>query len=56
MDKSMTLELNNEWQLQNIQEALSDADIAGRDQFVDNDTVISWMESWGTSNESHPPL
>ena len=47
---------NNEWQVQEIEEAVAEADTASSDQFVDNDTIMAWMETWGTSHESQPPL
>ena len=47
---------NNEWQVQEIKEAVSEADTASPDQFVDNETVMAWMETWGTDHESKPPL
>jgi len=47
---------NNEWQVQEIKEAVAEADIASPDQFIDNDTVMAWMETWGTANEGQPPL
>lgn len=47
---------NNEWQVQAIKAALTEADSASPDQFVDNDSVMAWMETWGTENESQPPL
>jgi len=47
---------NNEWQVQEIKETLAEADAAGPDQFVDNETVMAWMETWGTKHESDPPL
>ncbi len=47
---------NNEWQVLQIKAALSEADSAGPEQFVDNDTVMAWMETWGTQHESDPPL
>ena len=47
---------NNEWQVLEIKEALTETDAAGPDQFVDNDTVMAWMETWGTKHESDPPL
>ncbi len=47
---------NNEWQVLEIKEALVEADAAGPGQFVDNDTVMAWMETWGTKYESDPPL
>ena len=53
--KSLFLE-NNEWQVQEIEEAVAEADTASPGQFVDNDTVMAWMETWGTSHESQPPL
>ncbi|MCK4675623.1 MAG: CopG family ribbon-helix-helix protein [Gammaproteobacteria bacterium] len=47
---------NNEWQVREIKEAVAEADTASPDQFVDNDTVMAWMETWGTDDESQPPL
>lgn len=47
---------NNEWQVLEIKDALTKADAARPDQFVDHDTVIAWMETWGTRHESDPPL
>ena len=47
---------NNEWQVLEIKEALAEADTAGPDQFVDNDTVMAWMETWGTDHERNSPL
>jgi len=47
---------NNEWQVQEIKEAVAEADTASPDQFIDNDTVMAWMETWGTSREAKPPL
>jgi len=47
---------SNEWQVQEIKEAVAEADIASPDEFVDNDTVMAWMETWGTEHESKPPL
>ena len=47
---------NNEWQVQEIKEAVAEADTASPDQFVDNETVMAWMETWGTEHESKPPL
>jgi hypothetical protein len=39
-----------------IKQAVAEADASGPDQFVDNDTVMAWMESWGTDHERKPPL
>jgi len=47
---------NNEWQVQEIKEAVAEADTASPGQFVDNETVMAWMETWGTDHESKPPL
>ena len=47
---------NNEWQVQQIKEAMAEADTASPDQFVDNDTVMAWMDTWGTDNEKQPPI
>ncbi len=47
---------NNEWQVLEIKEAVAQADASGPDQFVDNDTVMAWMETWGTDHEREPPL
>ncbi len=38
----------NEWQVQKIKQAVDAADNASADQFVDNETVMVWMETWGT--------
>ena len=47
---------NNEWQVQQIKRAVTEANDAGPDQFVDNDSVMAWMETWGTDHERKPPL
>lgn len=47
---------NNEWQVAEIKSTLSEADMAASDQFADNETVMAWMESWGSDNELPPPL
>ena len=47
---------NNEWQVQEIKEAITEADSVSPDQFVDNETVMAWMETWGTDHESQPPI
>ena len=47
---------NNEWQVVEIEQALSQADKAGSDEFADNETVIAWMESWGSDEELPAPL
>jgi predicted transcriptional regulator len=47
---------NNEWQVLEIKAAVAEADTASPDQFVDNDTVMAWMETWGPEHESQPPL
>ena len=47
---------NNEWQVREIKEAVAEADTASPDQFVDNETVMAWMETWGTDHESQSPL
>ena len=47
---------NNEWQVVEIEQALSQADKAGSDEFADNETVMAWMESWGSDEELPAPL
>ena len=47
---------NNEWQVQQIKQAVKEADDAGPEQFVDNDSVMAWMETWGTDHEGESPL
>ena len=47
---------NNEWQVSAINDAIQEADTASPDQFVENDKVMAWMETWGTANEVEPPL
>lgn len=46
---------NNEWQVKEISQAVAEADTATPDQFVDNDKVIAWMETWGTDHETPSP-
>ena len=46
----------NEWQVQEIKQAVDAADNASADQFVDNEMVIAWMESWGTDHETPSPI
>lgn len=36
----------NVWQVLGIKTALAEADTAGPEQFVANDTVTAWMETW----------
>lgn len=47
---------NNEWQVQQIKNAVAEADAANPDEFVDNETVMAWLETWGTDNKNPPPL
>jgi len=47
---------NNEWQVGEIQSTVTAADAAKPTQFTDNETVMAWVESWGTEHESEPPL
>ena len=47
---------NNEWQVLEIKKTLAEADSAGPNQFVSNEAVMAWMETWGTDNEGDPPL
>lgn len=47
---------NNEWQVQEIKQTVAEADRASSNQFVDNDAVMEWMQSWGTDHEGQPPL
>ncbi len=46
----------NEWQVQAIRTALAEADAAAPDDFVDNDQVMAWLDSWGTDAEKSSPL
>lgn len=46
---------NNEWQVQEITKAVAEADAATPDQFVDNKSVMAWMETWGTNHETPSP-
>ena len=47
---------NNEWQVQEINDAVAEADSANSNEFIDNDIVMAWMETWGTDHESQSPL
>ena len=46
----------NEWQVKTIQQALVEADNASPDEFIENDAVFTWMETWGTTDEGEAPL
>jgi len=46
---------NNEWQVRDITEAVAEADAASPDQFIENDRVLAWMETWGTNHEAPIP-
>ena len=45
----------HEWQVGAIQQAVDEADAAAADDFVDNDAVMNWIDSWGTNAEKEPP-
>ena len=45
----------NEWQVEQIREALEASDRAPASAFVDHGSVSSWLESWGSENEREPP-
>ena len=51
MMKLMTAFQN--WRVQEIKEAVAEADMASPDEFVDNDTVMAWMETWGLSMKAN---
>jgi predicted transcriptional regulator len=42
----------NEWRLKAIQEAKKEAD---KGVFVSQDTIIDWLDSWGSDNELPAP-
>jgi len=46
---------NNEWQVQEIKQVVVEVNSVGPDQFVDNNTVMDWMETWGSDDESQSP-
>jgi predicted transcriptional regulator len=41
----------NEWQIQEIEATVREADAAGPDEFIPHDTVKEWLHSWGTKRE-----
>ena len=48
--------VSNEWQVLEIKKALAEADSSTPDQFVANDAVLAWMETWGTDHEGDTPV
>ena len=56
-EQAVKMFLDNEaWQIEAIREAVKTADSGDETQFVDNDKVMAWLDSWGTDNEQEPPL
>ena len=45
----------NEWQLQEIQVAVQEADLAAPDEFVSHQEVQAWLQTWGTERERKAP-
>lgn len=45
----------NEWQIQEIQAAVQEADLAGPDEFVPHREVQAWLQTWGTERERKTP-
>lgn len=45
----------NEWQIQETQAAVQEADIADEDGFVPHEKVQTWLSSWGTKRERKAP-
>ena len=44
----------NEWQVQQIKEAVHEADQPGA-EFVEHEDVTKWLDSWGTKKERKAP-
>jgi RHH-type rel operon transcriptional repressor/antitoxin RelB len=44
----------NEWQVQEIKNAVRDADQPGA-IFIEHDEVADWLDTWGSDNEKGPP-
>ena len=45
----------NEWQIQEIQAAVQEADAAAPDEFIPHQEVQAWLHSWGTKGERKAP-
>ena len=45
----------NEWQIQEIQAAVQEADLAAPDEFVPHQEVQAWLQTWGTKRERETP-
>ena len=45
----------NEWQIQEIQTAVQEADVAGPDEFIPHQDVQVWLQTWGTKRERKAP-
>ena len=44
-----------EWQIQEIQAAVQEADPAAPDEFVPHQEVQAWLQTWGTERERKAP-
>ena len=45
----------NEWQIQETQAAVQEADLAAPDEFVLHHEVQTWLQTWGTKRERKTP-
>ena len=45
----------NEWQIQETQAAVQEADAADLDEFIPHEKVQAWLHSWGTKRERKAP-
>ena len=45
----------NEWQIQEIQAAVQEADAAAPDNFIPYQKVQTWLHRWGTKGERKTP-
>ena len=45
----------NEWQIQETQAALQEADAAAPTEFIPHEKVQAWLQSWGTERERKAP-
>jgi predicted transcriptional regulator len=46
---------NEAWQVAAIQEAVDELE-QGRADLVDHEDVATWLKSWGSANETEPPI
>jgi RHH-type rel operon transcriptional repressor/antitoxin RelB len=45
---------SNEWQIQEINKTIREADRPGA-KFAEHEDVVAWLKTWGSKKEKYPP-